>query len=307
MNQYIYKSYEAGLNAWPPGELRLEGIHEVEHPKDADIFVTPGNIRIFEGVAGTGILDIGKLNRLPYFKGNESRHVFFDVSDNFKKAVNLPIIFIKCDARTWMLPHDTGTIQLGWPVEDFQECVDIPSGGFKYDISCHAWDSTQTRIDAAESCRAHTGLKCDMQRYSDFTGYIYYTNEGERRRREFRRSMTESRLALCGESIPGVLPYRFFEAMSAGRVPFLISSDYVLPFSDEIPYDEFILRAKANEASTAGSIAKRFLNQHTDDDLIKMGRAARHYWSIWLNSANWPRLMAYAVTKLVDKTKAACV
>lgn len=302
LKQYIYSPSEAGFTQWPDGTLRLEGIEVTTDPRQADVFVCPGNIRIFELRTGSGVLDIDKLNKLPYFSGNESRHVFFDVSDNFKKPINLPITFIRCDVRTWMLPHDPNTIQMAWPVEDWGY-MELPEGGFKYDVGCHAWSSTTVRVEAAESCQAHTALKCDIAMYPDFSGYLWdratqaWTAEGLRRRQEFARSMRESRVSLCGESIPGVLPYRFFEAMSASRVPLLIGSDYVLPFADEIPYSEFILSVPSNQARSAGTVIKRFVASHSDEQIVEMGRKARHWWVKMLNSADWPKMMAYAVEK----------
>lgn len=305
LKQYIYQPKDIGLSVWPSGELRLEGIDVTTVPSEADIFICPGNIRIFEGTPGTGLLDIHKMRRLPYFTGNESRHAFFDCSDNFKQSIKLPILFIKCDARQWMLRDDPNTIQVAWPVEDYGDCVELPDGGFKYDVSFQGWDSSQTRIDAAESCQKNEKLKCDFARYSDFTGYRYkdgqWDQEGLRRRQEFRRSMKESRVMLCGESIPGVMPYRFYEALSAGRIPFLIGSDYVLPFMGEIPYSRFIIRAEAKDASRAGEIVADFLKNHSDAELVEMGKLARYYWSTWLNSADWPRLMSYAVRRQLEK------
>lgn len=295
MKQYIYSPAEAGLSAWPSGELRLEDIEVTTNPEEADVFVCPGNIRIFETTDGSGILSHEKLYRLPYLKGNEARTAFFDVSDNFRQPVMLPILFIKCDARDWFLNHDTGTIQMAWPVENYAECVDVPSGGFLYDVSSQAWMSTQTRIDAVKSCQYVGNLKCDVASYKDFTGYIYDKPEGIRRRAEFRRSMRESRIALCGESIPGVLPYRFFEALSAGRVPMLVSSGYVLPWESSIPYDDFILRCESRDASQVGLIIREFLSHTTDEKLIEMGRTGRVYWEALLNRDDWPRTMALAV------------
>lgn len=302
MRQFIYLPEHAGLREWPSGLLRLDGIEKTEDPSAADIFVCPGNIRIFE--ASPGVLDHQKLYRLPFISGNEHRTVFLDVSDNFTKPVNLPILFIKCDARTWMLPHDPNTIQMAWPVEDYRECVVVPEGGFKYDISFQGWLSSDARKQSFQAFKWTIGLNCDFAGYKDFCGYIYDQPEGIRRRQEFRRSMRESRIALCPESIPGVLPYRFFEAMSAGRVPLLVSSDYVLPFDDEIPYGEFILHCPSAEASKAGQIATEFLQSHFDEQIIEMGRKARRYWQQFLDCRLWPRTMAYAVEKKMRRVAA---
>lgn len=293
MKAYTYRSDECGLTGWPSGTLRLEGM-EPSSPQDAELFICPGNLSLF---LEDDVLNKERLYRLPYFVGNESRHVFFDVSDNFKTSIGLPILFIKCDARQWMLADDPGTIQMGWPVEDYAECVPVPEGGFKYDVSFQGWLSTATREQSSQSCIDNPNLKCNMARYSDFTGYIYHEPEGIRRRAEFRRSMRESRLALCPESIAGVFPYRFFEAMSAGRVPILVASDVVFPFRDEIPYEDFILDIDRDDAPNAGALVREFLNQHDDSKLTQMGQMARHYWEKYLDSRNWPALMSYAVQK----------
>jgi hypothetical protein len=291
---YVYSAVEAGLTAWPSGELRLEGFETTTNPDDADVFVCPGSLSLFQN---QGVIQTEQLYRLPYLRGKESRNVFFDVSDNFTKPINLPIQFIRCDVRTWMLPTDPNTISVAWPVENYAECVELPEAGFTFDVSFQGWLSTDTRIGSSRSCREHPSLHCDIAEYTDFTGYIYYEPEGIRRRAEFRRSMRESRVCLCPESIPGVLPYRFFEAMSAGRVPVLVSSDYVLPFADKIPYDNFIIRVERNEAATTGSVVASFLERTNDEELVRMGQLARHSFLEWLNRDDWPRTMAFAVTE----------
>ena len=304
LHQYIYKPSDAGLDAWPSGELRLEGIEITEDASKADVFVLPGNLRIFE--KSSGVLDIDRLNRLPHFKGNESKFVAFDVSDNFTQPVNLPIIFIRCDVRTWMLPHDPNTIQMAWPVEDYSECIDLPEGGFKYDVSFQGWLSSDARILSVNSCKENSRLTCDLAEYSDFSGYRKPEDpEYTRRRAEFRRSMKESRIALCGESIPGVLPYRFFEAMSAGRVPLLVGSNYVLPMADLIPYDEFILRCETANASDAGRIIEKYVGMFSDAMIRETGLEGRRYWEKYLDSRKWPQLMAYAVQKKLGVLQSA--
>jgi hypothetical protein len=302
LRQFIYESSSIGLPDWPSGTLRLEGIEVTTDPNEADVFVCPGSLSLFQY---DGQLLLDKLYQLPHLKGNESRTVFFDCSDNFKQAINSEIIFIRCDVRTWMLPTDPNTIQMAWPVEDFSECVDVPEGVFKYDVSFQGWNWSDARQASTNAIATHPLLSKDIATYSDFTGYIYYEPEGIRRRAEFRRSMRESRICLCPESIPGVLPYRFFEAMSAARIPLLVGSDYVLPFADEIPYSELILTCPAENAAHCDDVMLEFLKSHTDEQIIKIGLAARAYWKKFLNRDDWPRMMSYAVEKQI-KARLAC-
>lgn len=296
MKQFIYDAPVIGLSDWPPGTLRLEGIEVTTDPNQADVFVTPGNIRLFE--ASPGVLDIAKLNRLPYFKGNEARHAFFDVSDNFTSAVRLPILFIRCDVRTWMLKDDPNTIQMAWPINpkgDLDQCVEVPSDGFKYDVSFVGWNSGLVRKVSATACKNNPKIKADVMLYPNFYGYIEDTDEGRRRRADFIRSLKESRMVLCPESIASVIPYRFFEAMAAGRYPVLISRDYVLPFSDLVPYDEFISRVDRDQADEAGDIVAEIRSRHTDEVFAEKGRLARKCWEQLMDSRKWPAIHAFAV------------
>lgn len=296
MKQYIYSAAEAGLAAWPSGELRLEGIEVTGDPGAADVFVCPGNLSLFQAE--------GRLDILPFMRTDEARHVFMDVSDNFTQALHRKCMFIRCDIRSWMLKDDPNSIAFAWPVEDFPECVEQAAGGFRFDLSFQGWLWSAARQESVRACQDNPKLTCDIAGYPDFCGYIYYTDEGIRRRAEFRRSMRESRIALCPESIPGVLPYRFFEAMSAGRIPLLVGSDYVLPFAEEIPYNDFILHCPAESARAADQVAFAFIQSHTDTAIIDKGLEARYYWKKYLNREDWPRTMAEAVRKQLGKLTA---
>jgi hypothetical protein len=296
VRQYVYSASEIGLNEWPSGTLRLEGIPVTENPAEADLFICPGPLMLFQNPAD--------LNRFPFMREHESKHVFFDVSD-FETQYGKSCIFLRCNMRTWYRIQDPNTISFPWPVEDYAECVDVPASGFTFDISFQGWLSSNARIDASGSCRRMARLRSDIAEYPDFCGYIFDQPEGLRRRSEFRRSMRQSRIALCPESIPGVFPYRFYEAMSAGRIPLLVGSGYVLPFEDRIPYDEFILKCPADQAIHAGPIASAFLECHSDADVIRMGQLARFYWKTFLNREDWPRRMAEEVLRKIGAVEAA--
>lgn len=292
MKQFIYDSSAIGLPEWPSGTLRLEGIEVTQDPNEADIFTVPGSL--------TGLFSTpADLQKLPYFTGNEAKHVLFDCSDN-EQLYGQSCMFIRCNTRDWFFQHDPNTISWPWPVEDYRECVELPEGGFKYDVSFQGWNYSPTRQMATRSCSGRTDLILDFALYPDFCGYIWDKPEGLRRRAEFRRSMHESRIMLCPESIPGVFPYRFFEAMSAGRVPLLISSNYVLPQEQHIPYKDFCCFLPRNCADDAGQALVELLSQNTDGQLIEKGRLGRWYWEKWLDGSKWPSLMATAV---VEKMK----
>lgn len=288
MRQYIYKPSEAGLSEWPSGQLRLEGIDVTKNPEEADLFVIPGALtQMFPRRSN--------LEQLPYFKSYEEKHVAFDCSDH-EPLYHTSAMFIRCNTREWYLKTDPNTISWPWPVEDMSECVALPDDGFKWDVSFQGWNWSDVRKASIQSCLAIGGLLCDFATYSDFFGYLKdYDPEFHRRRGEFRRSLRESRIALCPESIQGVFPYRFFEAMSAGRVPLLVGSGYVLPFAEEIPYGEFCIFLPAELANTAGRVAASIIENKPD--FVAMGLKARYYYERYLHRDKWAALMTQAVKK----------
>jgi hypothetical protein len=303
LKQYIYLPEHLGLQKWPSNSLRLPGIEITEDPSQADLFVFPPGLSDETPDKQRPFLSMGFPYRLPYFRGNEAKHVFFDNSD-YEPLYRQPSLFIRCNTRTWFLNEDPNTISWPWGVEDYAECVDVLEGGFKYDVSFQGWNYSGVRQAATRSC-LDSGIKCDFNLYPDFCGYIWDQPEGLRRRAEFRRSMRESRIMLCPESIPGVFPYRFFEALSAGRVPLLICTNYVLPQREHIPYERFCFFIGADRAPDAGAVATGVLSETSDERLIEMGREGREYWDRYLNRDKWPALMAQAVIEKIQCLTAA--
>src|SRR5262245_41140052 len=97
MKVYSYKAEEIGLSSWPEGELRLAGTTAVSNPYDADVFVCPGGLHIFETAKD--------LAKFPYMEGNEDKHVFFHCSDHEVKY-HRKCLFIRCNTRPWNLDAD---------------------------------------------------------------------------------------------------------------------------------------------------------------------------------------------------------
>jgi hypothetical protein len=291
MRQFIYKPSDLQLEDWPPGELRLDNIEVTEDPARADLFVCPGSLAVFNNA--------DDLYRLPYFRGNERKHVFFDISDSPIRYYQ-PSIFMRCNLREGHFNADRNSIAIPWPAKDYADLVPLPDGGFQYDVAGHMWISNQARQVALFACECHGGLTYSLRGYDEFHGHVKDPVEVARREREYRRTMQASRVLLCGESESGVIPYRFFETLSAGRVPLLISSGYYLPFQDRIPYDSFILRCMPDYSGEPARMVYEFVKGHTDDEIVAMGQLARHYWERWLDSSKWDSILAEVVLQRLE-------
>lgn len=287
---YTYKAAEVGLGAWPPGTLRFEGHEEVQEPSRADIFIYPASLMT--------IRDPDRLRALPHMSGNERRHVFFDVSD-YDQVYRMQCLFIRCNLKDFMRAADPNSLSWAWPVEDLGGIAGPPEGGWKYDVSFIGWESCGVRTQSIQSCQNERGLRCDIRTYHEFYGYVERDRPSDAagRRKQFLESVRNSKITLAGRSIKGVFPYRFFEGLSAARMPLLFCDGYNLPWEREIDWAKCALIYPESQACNAGRIVKEFLEKTSESEFLERTKYGREAWLRYLNRDKWPALMREAVEK----------
>lgn len=286
--------------------MRLNNVQEVATPGEADVIVIPLPARaiIQDCHKGIHMDDEGLARIVQHFNLDPRRVTAYDCSDweqTYERTREA--MLVRGNTRKWYLDANPRTISWPWPVEDWSEVVPLPEGGFKFDVSFHGWLSHKTRVDACESVKLMFGARADIVTRKEFWGYL------ERDKPEIaipmkaamKASMQASRISLCPQSIPGVFPYRFFEAMSAGRVPALFCTDYVLPWADKIDYESCCAIFRADEAAGAGRLIHEFLSKHSDAELIEMGRRGRAFWDQWLNRTKFEDLKTVAIEESLRK------
>ena len=89
---------------------------------------------------------------------------------------------------------------------------------------------------------------------------IFFWNEPDAsKRQEIRNSFlkicAQSRFVLCPRGF-GENSFRFFETISLGRIPIIISDSVEMPFEDIIDYDEFSFRIGEDDLREISSIVK---------------------------------------------------
>lgn len=291
MKQYVYTPQQAGVEAWPQGELRLD-FEVTGNSAEAHIYVVPGNLNLFRTKED--------LYKLPYFRGREHRHVFMGLGES-TTVYDLPCIFLRPNLTQRMLARDESSIAIPWPVDDFADCI---TPEYRFDVSFHGWVSTkrsgcQTRQRSIESIRM-SRLTRDLMSYPDFYGHRS-EREKEVRRRLYKESLRHSMIALCPESIPGNIPYRFYEALSAGREPMLIGSGYVLPFVDVIKWEDHILTLSAEDAYRTGDALESYFETQTGFTITEEQESAiltlRELWDKYFNPYIWHRSFTEAVER----------
>jgi hypothetical protein len=96
-------------------------------------------------------------------------------------------------------------------------------------------------------------------------------------RREYVNSVFECDYALCMRGA-GNWSYRFFEALSAGRIPVMIDTDCMLPLEDEIDWSRHICRIPYAQIASAPVILREFHHNLGPDGFATMQKANRNLW-----------------------------
>jgi hypothetical protein len=298
---YYYTDAEAGVH-WPGPDAdfllpdgrkkydvphprfvwyELPGFEKTDNPASADVFCLRQRL-IW--------LSTQQIYSLPYLRGNERKHLFFDLGSDsepacFRDFPDIPAIFLRAVCDKPMLAKNPTTLTWPWPVDDLGEYMNRP---FQYDVVFQG-QVIQGGEGVLLKSVQEAGLNVHIKKNNSFYGNMQWgTPEKQALRVEFAETMAGARLSLCHRSNPrGVMRYRFYEAMSMGRVPVLFGDDCILPFADRIDYSRCSLWLKESDAPNAGTILKDWISKHCDDEIIEMGKYGRAAWESWLKRERW--------------------
>lgn len=289
LRAYTYTPQEAGQpSGWGAGGfLRLEGVEDVTDPEAADLFVFPDALHRWK--------DPRPIRALPYMKGHEEQHLFFDISDE-KHVYGLSSIFFRSSLTLEMRRTDPNSLAWPWPVDDLASQVPAPAEGWKYAVSFHGWINYEPRRYSIASVERTFGAAFDRRLYTEFYGHVYQKRPADARERRalFLESLRLSKVVLAPRSVVANYPYRFIEALSAGRIPALVCDGCVLPWEGDIDWAKCALLLSESEAAEAGPIIRRFLEKTTEEEYLERARYGRAMWERYLAPARWPALMREA-------------
>lgn len=102
------------------------------------------------------------------------------------------------------------------------------------------WDNRKPLLNALRKC---PDVVCDFIEREQFWGGKPHDPVLVR---EFRKNMLSAHFNMCSRGA-GNFSIRFYQSLSVGRVPILMDTDMILPFEDEIPWDEICVRSSVNE------------------------------------------------------------
>lgn len=140
------------------------------------------------------------------------------------------------------------------------------------------------RREAIASLQGHTTIQTNFIIRSSYSGHIdTIAIDPDVARKEYRDNMLQSDLALVVKG-DGNFSYRFYEALSLGRVPLLIDTDCVLPLAGRIDYDALILRVPFQDIARLPERVEEWWKGLSDEGFARMQKKAReayeHYLSV---------------------------
>ena len=100
-------------------------------------------------------------------------------------------------------------------------------------------------------------------------------------RTEYIDNMLNSDYALVIKG-DGNYSYRFYEALSLGRIPVLLDTECVLPMEDVIQYDNFVLRVPYQNLHHLDSVVAKHYASTSDQDFVAMQQQARDVFEKYL-------------------------
>jgi hypothetical protein len=99
--------------------------------------------------------------------------------------------------------------------------------------------------------------------------------DGENKERGmlYQKIMVESKFILCPRG-KGISSWRIFESMRAGRVPVIISDEWIPPVGPK--WDSFAIFVKENEIYKLPNIL-----ENLENTAVELGKNARKEWQTW--------------------------
>jgi hypothetical protein len=107
-------------------------------------------------------------------------------------------------------------------------------------------------------------------------------------RKEYIENIINSDFVLAPKG-DGNFSFRFFEALSLGRIPVLIDTDCVLPLEDVIDYSKIIVRVPMNRVADLPRYIREFYDRLSDEEWASRQQRARQVFEDYLRQDSYFR------------------
>jgi hypothetical protein len=278
---------------------------KTDNPKHAEFYFFPSELSFFiEQWCNQSIDSYGpavqnlsqKVALLPNYDLAPERHVFFSTHDT-TELMDIPGLQATCNVlrkalneRVLCMPYGNEAITVNtFPTLGFLSEHNDP---LEWDIS-FVGNVRQPFRNVIVDSFEQTSLRTFFKRREKYWGL----DKNRKQKKQHLRSLAFSFMVLSPRGV-GLNSHRFYEAMSAGRVPVLITlDDAVLPFEDVVDYESCIIRIPAEQWDKTGGVVERWIETNGHDKLLEMGKQGKHLFHNELRRDHWPRHLYHWLSK----------
>lgn len=249
-------------------------IQTTTDPESADYFLLPEDLRRLQIDLGIEAVKLF-VEALPYYQQLPEKHIFWSSHDD-PRSPQPTALFCK----TSVCRQEPGRfITVPYPVEDLGSYGNFNEPDQPVWQTCFVGypGSSPLREQLLLAVATDQRLTSRLDIAPKFHSHLDQATRNERRKR-YLDIMRASLTVLCPRG-DGMNSIRFYEALSMGRIPILISDGCVLPFEELICYDRFVIRIAEQDVCHTPELIEEWIRQKkSTDDIMQRCREAREAW-----------------------------
>jgi hypothetical protein len=188
--------------------------------------------------------------------------------------------------RTSLFKHQQKPNERGLPAwsADFIKGIDYLAARDKTDIPiinfCGYINSAE-KYHSAKILSQSKNVQFNLKVREKFHGHTEL-QQRLKNRIEYVEMMHQSDYALCARGA-GNFSYRFYEALSFGKIPVFVDSDCVLPFENILNYKDFCVWIKPQDLVNIEKIIIEYHQKFTNETFKKQQIKNRTFWEEYLS------------------------
>jgi hypothetical protein len=235
-----------------------------EDPVEADMI-------LFSEILGAGFY-FERVRRHPLVRGFREKCFLFCANDFIIPF--LPGIYASIEKR-WASSRARGGFYAGNPPNDFLQFKVVRSD-LKYLFSFIG--ASNTAPVREHLCSLNHPRSVFLDTSSDYQRLLHREMPSDERRayeRRYAETLQQSKFILCPRGM-GPSSMRLFDTMRMGRVPIILSDDWVAPVGPR--WNDFSIRVAEADWRSVPAIAEK-----RENDAETMGQLARAEWEAWFS------------------------
>lgn len=283
INLYDKDDFKFTIKPFP---LNFESFKKFSH-QECNYFIVPVKIKNKNKIISEKKIQI-LLNQLEFYEKNKEKHVFFITGDNHEEIDKIKDSIIFQNSICYYsknLPLHYNALVFPNQIREINQSY--------FDISFLGNLNFPLRENIKKKLEKNFNLKINISEF-DYWNFNKNKKIKEISKINYFNLMNNSKFILCprGNALNSI---RFFETLSFGKIPILISDTIKLPLKSKINYDKICLKIKEKNLDEICDKVKYFME---NNDLNLISKECR---KIWENYFKEDKFNYFVETSILEK------